>query len=54
MTKREYLDDQDAEEPDDFVISLTSQVNSHPQSFVLINQTLGQYHFKHSICSTYS
>ncbi|KAI3458935.1 hypothetical protein Pfo_015598 [Paulownia fortunei] len=26
MTKREYLDDQDAEEPDDFVISLTSQV----------------------------
>lgn len=28
MTKREYLDDQDAEEPDDFVISLTSQVRS--------------------------
>ncbi|KAL6586438.1 exocyst subunit [Orobanche minor] len=26
MAKREYLDDQDAEEPDDFVISLTSQV----------------------------
>ncbi|XP_042035948.1 exocyst complex component SEC8-like [Salvia splendens] len=26
MTKREYLDDQDAEEPDDFVISLTSQI----------------------------
>ncbi|KAL6545358.1 hypothetical protein OROGR_009232 [Orobanche gracilis] len=25
MAKREYLDDQDAEEPDDFVISLTSQ-----------------------------
>ncbi|CAA3000568.1 exocyst complex component SEC8 [Olea europaea subsp. europaea] len=27
MTNREYLDDQDAEEPDDFVISLTSQVS---------------------------
>ncbi|GFP87668.1 exocyst complex component sec8 [Phtheirospermum japonicum] len=26
MAKRDYLDDQDAEEPDDFVISLTSQV----------------------------
>ncbi|KAL3838292.1 hypothetical protein ACJIZ3_022883 [Penstemon smallii] len=26
MTKREYMDDQDAEEPDDFVISLTSQI----------------------------
>ncbi|CAI9767484.1 unnamed protein product [Fraxinus pennsylvanica] len=26
MTSREYLDDQDAEEPDDFVISLTSQI----------------------------
>ncbi|CAA0814086.1 Exocyst complex component SEC8, partial [Striga hermonthica] len=26
MAKREYLDDQDAEEPDDFVISLTSKV----------------------------
>ncbi|XP_022890078.1 exocyst complex component SEC8-like isoform X1 [Olea europaea var. sylvestris] len=26
MTNREYLDDQDAEEPDDFVISLTSQI----------------------------
>ncbi|KAK4430974.1 Exocyst complex component SEC8 [Sesamum alatum] len=26
MTNRQYLDDQDAEEPDDFVISLTSQI----------------------------
>lgn len=26
MTNREYFDDQDAEEPDDFIISLTSQV----------------------------
>jgi hypothetical protein len=26
MTNTEYLDDQDAEEPDDFVISLTAQV----------------------------
>ncbi|KAJ4834639.1 exocyst subunit [Turnera subulata] len=26
MTNREYLEDQDAEEPDDFIISLTSQI----------------------------
>ncbi|XP_058072108.1 exocyst complex component SEC8 [Magnolia sinica] len=26
MTNREYLDDQDAEEPDDFIISLTAQI----------------------------
>ncbi|KZV16229.1 hypothetical protein F511_11134 [Dorcoceras hygrometricum] len=29
MTNREYLDDQDAEEPDDFIISLTSQASIH-------------------------
>lgn len=28
MTNREYLEDEDAEEPDDFVISLTSQVSN--------------------------
>jgi len=28
MTNRQYLEDQDAEEPDDFIISLTAQVNS--------------------------
>lgn len=27
MTTREYLEDQDAEEPDDFIISLTAQVS---------------------------
>lgn len=27
MTNREYLEDQDAEEPDDFVITLTAQVS---------------------------
>ena len=27
MTNREYLEDQDAEEPDDFVIALTAQVS---------------------------
>lgn len=26
MTSREYMEDQDAEEPDDFIISLTAQV----------------------------
>lgn len=28
MTTREYLEDEDAEEPDDFVISLTSQASN--------------------------
>lgn len=28
MTNREYLEDQDAEEPDDFIISLTAQVST--------------------------
>lgn len=28
MTSRDYLDDQDAEEPDDYVISLTSLVSA--------------------------
>lgn len=27
MTSRNYLEDEDAEEPDDFIISLTSQVS---------------------------
>lgn len=27
MTSKEYLDDQDAEEPDDYIISLTNLVN---------------------------
>jgi hypothetical protein len=27
MTNRVYLEDQDAEEPDDFIISLTAQVS---------------------------
>lgn len=27
MSSREYLEDQDAEEPDDFIISLTAQVS---------------------------
>lgn len=27
MTSKEFLDDQDAEEPDDYIISITSLVN---------------------------
>lgn len=34
MTSREYLDDQDAEEPDDFIISLTAQVRKFSCSFL--------------------
>ncbi|XP_012834771.1 PREDICTED: exocyst complex component SEC8 [Erythranthe guttata] len=34
MTKREYLDDQDAEEPDDFVISLTSQITRRDEEMI--------------------
>ncbi|XP_028793827.1 exocyst complex component SEC8 [Neltuma alba] len=31
MTNREYLDDQDAEEPDDFIISLTAQITQRDE-----------------------
>lgn len=39
MTNTEYLDDQDAEEPDDFIISLTAQV-SFLSTFVCCLQTI--------------
>ena len=42
MTSREYLDDQDAEEPDDFIISLTAQVSKFSCSF--FRASSGQYH----------
>lgn len=35
MTSRDYLEDQDAEEPDDFIISLTSQVSIHMCAYIL-------------------
>lgn len=41
MTSREYLEDQDAEEPDDFIISLTAQVS-----------ILDKYCGRHIVCST--
>ncbi|XP_073128850.1 exocyst complex component SEC8 isoform X2 [Henckelia pumila] len=34
MTNREYLDDQDAEEPDDFIISLTSQITRRDEEML--------------------
>lgn len=36
MTSREYLDDLDAEEPDDFIISLTAQVCSFLMLLVVV------------------
>jgi hypothetical protein len=35
MTNRQYLEDQDAEEPDDFIISLTAQVSIFISSLFL-------------------
>lgn len=43
MTNREYLEDEDAEEPDDFVISLTSQV-----SYMFISNILQRKEKKNS------
>lgn len=34
MTTREYMEDQDAEEPDDFIISLTAQVSIFNSPYV--------------------
>lgn len=44
MSSRDYMDDQDAEEPDDFIISLTAQVFclpiSLPSQFVSVSACL--------------
>jgi len=40
MTNTEYLDDQDAEEPDDFIISLTAQVSFYLSLYVVFKQFL--------------
>lgn len=36
MAKRDYMDDQDAEEPDEFIISLIAQVSASKYSTFLI------------------
>jgi len=40
MTNTEYLDDQDAEEPDDFIISLTAQVSFYLSLYVVFKRFL--------------
>ena len=45
MTNREYLEDEDAEEPDDFVISLTSQVSHITLMMASISFTAIKYSY---------
>ena len=40
MTKREYIEDQDAEDPDDFIISLTTQVSALKSFISLTTQDI--------------
>lgn len=45
MTSREYLEDEDAEEPDDFIISLTSQVHhTLPPYYAIDNYSMCNWH----------
>ncbi|KAK6156340.1 hypothetical protein DH2020_010588 [Rehmannia glutinosa] len=51
MTKREYLDDQDAEEPDDFVISLTSQITRRDEEMTPFVADVKRNYIFGGICS---
>ncbi|KAK6136197.1 hypothetical protein DH2020_030088 [Rehmannia glutinosa] len=51
MTKREYLDDQDAEEPDDFVISLTSQITRRDEEMMPFVADVKRNYIFGGICS---
>lgn len=46
MTSREYLEDEDAEEPDDFIISLTSKVHRSlpPPYYAIDNYSMCNWH----------
>lgn len=51
MSSREYLDDQDAEEPDDFIISLTAQITRRDEEIApFVSGTKRNYIFG-GICS---
>ncbi|KAL3647373.1 exocyst subunit [Castilleja foliolosa] len=50
MAKRDYLDDQDAEEPDDFIISLTSQVTRRDEEMIPFVEDVKRNYIFGGIC----
>ncbi|KAK9742708.1 hypothetical protein RND81_03G192600 [Saponaria officinalis] len=50
MTSREYLDDLDAEEPDDFVISLTAQITRRDEAIAPFVSKIKQNYIFGGIC----
>ncbi|KAI8008499.1 Exocyst complex component SEC8 [Camellia lanceoleosa] len=51
MTNREYLEDQDAEEPDDFIISLTAQITRRDQEMAPFVAGVKRSYIFGGICS---
>ncbi|KAJ6892853.1 exocyst complex component SEC8-like isoform X4 [Populus alba x Populus x berolinensis] len=51
MTNREYLEDQDAEEPDDFVIALTAQITRRDEEMAPFVASAKQNYIFGGICS---
>ncbi|KAG6758530.1 hypothetical protein POTOM_038885 [Populus tomentosa] len=51
MTNREYLEDQDAEEPDDFVIALTAQITRRDEEMAPFVAAAKQNYIFGGICS---
>ncbi|GFZ14697.1 subunit of exocyst complex 8 [Actinidia rufa] len=51
MTSREYLEDQDAEEPDDFIISLTSQITRRDEEMSPFVEGVKRNYIFGGICS---
>ncbi|KAG9441780.1 hypothetical protein H6P81_017634 [Aristolochia fimbriata] len=51
MTAREYMDDQDAEEPDDFIISLTAQITRRDEEMAPFVAPLKRNYIFGGICS---
>ncbi|KAM5555932.1 exocyst complex component SEC8 [Rosa sericea] len=51
MTNREYMEDQDAEEPDDFIISLTAQIMRRDEEMAPFVSALKRNYIFGGICS---
>ncbi|XP_021755165.1 exocyst complex component SEC8-like [Chenopodium quinoa] len=54
MTNREYLDDLDAEEPDDFIISLTAQITRRDEAIAPFVSRIKQNYIFGGICGVTS
>ncbi|CAL1374214.1 unnamed protein product [Linum trigynum] len=54
MTNREYLEDQDAEEPDDFIISLTAQITRRDEEMAPFVAPVKRNYIFGGICSVAS